>query len=79
VYDLLACWKYAFVIIFIVDCVLVVDLLYAYKPKYNDIFSPGGIAYFSIGHYSSPLGYFMIVCSIQVDYVAKKNQIKSPE
>jgi hypothetical protein len=42
------------VIIFILDCVLVSDLLYAYKPKYKDIMSPEGIAYFGIGHYSVP-------------------------
>jgi len=45
---------YTFVIIFILDCVLVSDLLYAYKLKYKDtcILSTGGIAYFGIGHYS---------------------------
>ena len=41
-------------IIFILDSVLVSDLLYAYKQKCKDILSPGGIAYFGIGHFSVP-------------------------
>ena len=56
-HDLLACKKYAFVTIFTLDCVLVSDLLYGYKPKYKDIYivpRSRGIVYFSIGHYSVP-------------------------
>ena len=41
-------------IIFILDCVLVSDLLYAYKLKYKDMLSPREIAYFSNCHYSVP-------------------------
>ena len=52
--DLLAFYKYAFVILFILNCILLSDLLYAYKLKDKDMLRPGGIAYFGIGHYSVP-------------------------
>jgi len=39
VHDLLTFYKYAFLIIFMLDCILVIDFLYAYKPKYKDTMS----------------------------------------